>query len=123
MTSPAQSFTNWAADNIPPGTDASFGGSSGNDGIPNGIRYAFANAPIKSPELGAITSPADVPVDVILILKHTENLETWAPVVTWTDGIPVIADPANVSIESGFVTHTKTAIQSYWRSQVNLVQP
>jgi hypothetical protein len=123
LTTPLRSFAIWAAENIPAGEDTSFNGTIENGLIPNGIRYAFDNAAIEHPAPGVIKAPSDVPADVVVVLEYTEDLKPWTPAVTWTNGIPVIANPANVSIENGFVTQTMTSPKGFWRYRVNLVTP
>ncbi len=114
-------YATWAAANITGGQDASFAGDANGDGIPNGIAYVFDGQPVLSLGLGALTTPAAVPPDVVLHFTYSVDMADWEPRATWANSILSILSN-DVSVVNDLITDTARGPegQGYWRYEAEL---
>lgn len=118
----AGAYEAWAALNITPGHDASFGGDADLDGIPNGLVYVFGPTGAELAGKGILTAPpANIPGDVILTLEASEDLVTWTPVLEYTAGAQTLIDAA-LSIAGGEVTDSASGIRHFYQYTITLIE-
>ncbi|MEZ5302715.1 MAG: hypothetical protein R3F11_19070 [Verrucomicrobiales bacterium] len=100
-------YADWADANLPAGSDKSFGGDANNDGIPNGVHYAFGDTEVKQLGAGKATAPAGpVPADVILRWQFGSDLTGWETIAKWEGGVFSTLVPDEVSVSGGVITDT-----------------
>ena len=116
-----EGYAAWAAANIPPAQDSSFGGDANHDGFPNGLAYTFgADAPGQLLEGGLRAPPGNVPADVILTLQISPDLQNWERVLEYANGSRTFIAP-DLVIQAGVVVFGSTELRLFYRYVAQLV--
>ena len=118
---PPSGYAAWAATNVPPGFDASFGGDFDEDGFPNGLVYVFGPEGIGFLGAGLLSPiPSGLPNDVELFLESSTDLRNWATLVHYRAGALVWKDPS-ILLLSTVLTHRTPDSKRFYRYRAELL--
>jgi hypothetical protein len=114
-------YSDWAAINIAPGLDDSFGGDANNDGLANGLVYIFGEAGVQLFGAGVLTAPPPVvPIDVKLTLETSTSLQHWTRILVYEAGVQTLV-VQGLTIDAGILTYPGTGPNRFYRYRAELL--